>query len=139
MSTHAHAKCHVHFFHRVKFFFWCIRLIGYSVLGQRYCSFQGEESSINILGNMIYPAMSLFFASQPCIGLLLNLPWPCLYLALTMLELWWLESVLYVPRNISLKFHQNQVSNSWNILDIGKYSLVECCLDKCHRNSWNLF
>ena len=31
---------------------------------------------------------------------------------------WQLESVLDVPRNLSLKFHQNWVSNSWDIPDI---------------------
>ena len=31
---------------------------------------------------------------------------------------WQLESVLDVPRNLPLKFHQNRVSNSWDIADI---------------------
>ena len=31
---------------------------------------------------------------------------------------WQLESVVDVPRNLSLKFHQNRVSNSWDIADI---------------------
>ena len=29
-----------------------------------------------------------------------------------------LQSVLYVPRNLPLKFHQNQVINSWDIANI---------------------
>ena len=40
-----------------------------------------------------------------------------------------MESVLDVPRNLPLKFHQNQVSNSWDIPG----------MDKCHRDNWNLF
>ena len=31
---------------------------------------------------------------------------------------WQLEYVLNVPRNLPLKFHQNRVSNSWDIADI---------------------
>ena len=31
---------------------------------------------------------------------------------------WQLESVLDVPRNLHLQFHQNRVSNSWDIADI---------------------
>ena len=31
---------------------------------------------------------------------------------------WQLKSVLDVPRNLSLNFHQNRVSNSWDITDI---------------------
>ena len=31
---------------------------------------------------------------------------------------WQLESVLDVPKNLPLKFHQNRVSNSWDIADI---------------------
>ena len=31
---------------------------------------------------------------------------------------WQLESVLNVHRNLPLKFHQNRVSNSWDIADI---------------------
>ena len=30
---------------------------------------------------------------------------------------WQLESVLDVPRSLPLKFHQNRVSNSWDIAD----------------------
>ena len=50
------------------------------------------------------------------------------------MSLWQLESVLDVPRNLPLKFRQNRVSNSWDILDMDKYHL-----DKCHQGSWNLF
>ena len=45
-----------------------------------------------------------------------------------------MESVLDVPRNLPLKFQQNQVSNNWDILDMDKFHL-----DKCPRDSWNLF
>ena len=31
---------------------------------------------------------------------------------------WQLESVLDVPRNLPVKFHQNRVSNSWDIAGI---------------------
>ena len=31
---------------------------------------------------------------------------------------WQLESVLDLPRNLPLKFHQNRVSNSWYIADL---------------------
>ena len=34
------------------------------------------------------------------------------------MSLWQLESVLDVPRNLFLKFHQIRVSNSWDIADI---------------------
>ena len=34
------------------------------------------------------------------------------------MSLWQLESVLDVPRNLRLKFHQNRVGNSWDIADI---------------------
>ena len=33
------------------------------------------------------------------------------------MSMWQLESVLDVPRKIALKFHQNQVRNSWEIAD----------------------
>ena len=55
------------------------------------------------------------------------------------MSLWQLESVLDVPRNLPVKFHQNWVSNSWNIPDMDKCHLDKCCLDKCHRYSWKLF
>ena len=31
--------------------------------------------------------------------------------------LWQLESVLDFPKNLYLKFHQNRVTNSWDIAD----------------------
>ena len=31
---------------------------------------------------------------------------------------WQLESILDVPNNLHLKFHQNQVSNNWDIANI---------------------
>ena len=34
------------------------------------------------------------------------------------MSMWQLESILDVPRNLRLKFHQNRVSNSWDIGDI---------------------
>ena len=34
------------------------------------------------------------------------------------MSLWQLESVLDVPRNLPVKFHQNRVSNSWDIANI---------------------
>ena len=34
------------------------------------------------------------------------------------MSLWQLESVLDVPRNLPVKFHQNRVSNSWDIAEI---------------------
>ena len=44
---------------------------------------------------------------------------------------WSLESVLDVPRKLPLSFHQNLVSNSWDILDMDKCHQDNCCLDKC--------
>ena len=34
------------------------------------------------------------------------------------MSLWQLESVLDVPRNLPLKFHQKRVANNWDIADI---------------------
>ena len=51
---------------------------------------------------------------------------------------WQLESVLDVPRNLPLKFNQNEINNSWDILDIDKCHLFKCCPDKCHRDIWNM-
>ena len=51
---------------------------------------------------------------------------------------WQLESFLNVQRNLPLKFHQNWVSNSWDISDMGKCRQDKCFLNKCHPNSWNL-
>ena len=39
---------------------------------------------------------------------------------------WQLEAVLDVPRDLSLKFHQNRVSNSWDITDIEFLWVVGC-------------
>ena len=52
---------------------------------------------------------------------------------------WQSESVLDVHMNLPLKFHQNQVSNSWDIPDMYKCREEKCCVDKCHPYSWNLF
>ena len=52
---------------------------------------------------------------------------------------WQLESVLDVPRNLPVKFHQNRVSNSWDIPDMDECRKDKCCLHKCHHYSWNLF
>ena len=40
------------------------------------------------------------------------------------MSLWQLESVLDVPRNLHLKFHQNWVSNSWDIADVELWTNV---------------
>ena len=39
---------------------------------------------------------------------------------------WQLKSVLDISRNLPLKFHQNQVSNSWDIADIEFCGGVVC-------------
>ena len=52
---------------------------------------------------------------------------------------WQLESAQDRPRNLLLKFDQNQVNNSGDFLDMDKYRQNKCCLDKCHHDSWNLF
>ena len=51
---------------------------------------------------------------------------------------WQLGCVMDGPRNLPLKFHQNRVSNSWDIPDMDKCRLDKCCLDKCHRDSWDV-
>ena len=56
----------------------------------------------------------------------------------------WLEYIQDGPRNLPLKFGQNQVSNSWDIPDMDKCRQDKCCLDKRCPNkrycgSWNLF
>ena len=51
------------------------------------------------------------------------------------MSLWQLESVQDSPRNLSLKFGQNRVSNSWDIPDMDKCHPDKCCLDKCHCDS----
>ena len=52
---------------------------------------------------------------------------------------WQLESVIDVPMNIPLKFHQNQVNKNWDIPDMDRCHLDKCCIYKCHHDSWNLF
>ena len=42
------------------------------------------------------------------------------------------------PRNLTLKFGQNLVSNRWDIPDMDKCYQDKCCLNKCHHNSLNL-
>ena len=54
------------------------------------------------------------------------------------MSLWQLD-VLDVPRNLPVKFHQNRVSNSWDIPDMDICREDKCCVDKCHPDSWNLF
>ena len=49
------------------------------------------------------------------------------------------KSVLDVPWRLPLKFHQNWVSYSRDIPEKVKYRQDKCCLDKCHRDSQNLF
>ena len=53
--------------------------------------------------------------------------------------LWQLASVNDGPRNLLLKFGQNQVSKSRDIPDMDKCHQEKCRLDKCHHDSWNLF
>ena len=50
-----------------------------------------------------------------------------------------LASIKDGPRNTPLRFGQNRVSNSWDIPDMEKSRQVKCCLNKCHRDSLNLF
>ena len=45
---------------------------------------------------------------------------------------WQQESGQDCPRNLLLKFGQNQVNNSWDILDMYKCREDKCCLDKCY-------
>ena len=51
------------------------------------------------------------------------------------MSLWQLESVLDVPRNLPVKFHQNRVSNSWDIPDMDICREDKCCVDKCHPDT----
>ena len=46
----------------------------------------------------------------------------------------WTNVTLTVPRNLHLKFGQNQISNSWYISDMDK-----CWLDKYHHNGCAIF
>ena len=50
--TCAHAWCHIHFFHHVKFYFRLRQLIAFPVSGQLCCDSQGKESSTFFSGNM---------------------------------------------------------------------------------------
>ena len=43
------------------------------------------------------------------------------------------------PRNLLLKFGQNQVSNNWDIPDMNKCRHDKSCLDKYYHDSRNLF
>ena len=45
---------------------------------------------------------------------------------------WTVELVLYVPRNIPLKFGYNHCGNSREIADMDKNRQGKCCLDKRH-------
>ena len=46
--------------------------------------------------------------------------------------LWQLEYVQDGPRNLPLKFGQNQVSDSWNVPDMDKCCKDKCCLNRCY-------
>ena len=46
-----------------------------------------------------------------------------------------LESVLDVSRNLPLKFHQNWVSNIWDILDMDNCFQDICWLNKCYHDT----
>ena len=52
---------------------------------------------------------------------------------------WQLAFVKDGPRNLLLKFGQNQVSNSWDIPDMDKCRQDKSYLDKCRHDSWNPF
>ena len=49
-----------------------------------------------------------------------------------------LASVKDCPRNLPMKFDQNEESNISDISDMDKCHQDKCCLDKCHVDSWNL-
>ena len=52
---------------------------------------------------------------------------------------WWqLQSIVYVPRTLCLKFDPNQASNSWDIADMDKCLQDKNYLDKCRGDSSNL-
>ena len=53
------------------------------------------------------------------------------------MSLWQLESVQDSPRNLSLKFGQNRVSNNRDIPYMDKYRQDKCCLNKCRHDCWN--
>ena len=54
------------------------------------------------------------------------------------MSLWWLASVKDSPKNLPFKFSWNWVKNSWDIPDIDICRQDKCCLDKCHRDGWDL-
>ena len=101
---------------------------------------------LDLAMNLPWPCLELALTLPwPCHDLVLTLPWPfpnlastlhwlCLDLALT-LPWHWLDLALTLP----LKFSPNCVSNSWDIPDMYKCHQNKCCLDICHRDSWNLF
>ena len=51
---------------------------------------------------------------------------------------WQLASVKEGPRNQPLKFGQNWVSSSWDILNMDKCCQDIFCLDTCHQEGWHL-
>ena len=51
---------------------------------------------------------------------------------------WQLTSVKEGSRNVPLKFGQNRVSNSWDIINMNKCRQDKCCLYKCYHDSWHL-
>ena len=51
---------------------------------------------------------------------------------------WQMAFIKDVPRNLPLDFGHNRISNSWDITDMDKCRQDKCCLDECHRYSWNL-
>ena len=53
--TYAHAWCHTHFFHHVKFYFRYRQLISFPVSGQLCCDSQDKESPTVFSGNMKCP------------------------------------------------------------------------------------
>ena len=54
------------------------------------------------------------------------------------MSLWRLAFVNNGPRNLPLKFGQNQVTNSWDIPDVDKCRQDKCCLDKYRGDSCSL-
>ena len=111
--------------------------------------------SLPIALTLPWPCLDLTLTLvSPCLDVAFNLPLLFLTLLLHWLDLasrywryahifiqmpgqmspWRLVSVGDDPRNLPLKFSQNRVSNSWSIPYIDKG-----CLDKCQRDSWNLF
>ena len=51
----------------------------------------------------------------------------------------WTNATMTIgPRNLLLKFGQNEV-NIWDVPDMYKYCMDKCCLDNCHHDIWNLF